>query len=53
MKTFLLIWVGQFISQIGTALTRFALLLWVYQLCRGAHLLRHLADAAPGAQRWR
>ena len=31
MKTFLLIWFGQFISQIGTALTRFALLLWVYQ----------------------
>ncbi|MCE7982925.1 MAG: MFS transporter [Caldilinea sp. CFX5] len=31
MKTFLMIWFGQFISQIGTALTRFALLLWVYQ----------------------
>ncbi|RIK30845.1 MAG: MFS transporter [Chloroflexi bacterium] len=31
MKTFLVIWFGQFISQIGTALTRFALLIWVYQ----------------------
>ena len=31
MKTFLVIWLGQFISQIGTALTRFALLIWVYQ----------------------
>jgi MFS family permease len=31
MKTFLIIWFGQFISQIGTALTRFALLIWVYQ----------------------
>jgi len=31
MKTFLIIWVGQFVSQIGTALTRFALLVWLYQ----------------------
>lgn len=31
MKTFLLIWFGQLISQIGTALTRFALLVWLYQ----------------------
>lgn len=31
MKVFLLIWFGQFISQIGTTLTRFALLIWVYQ----------------------
>jgi MFS transporter, DHA3 family, macrolide efflux protein len=31
MKTFLIIWFGQFVSQIGTALTRFALLIWVYQ----------------------
>ncbi len=31
MKTFLTIWFGQFISQIGTALTRFALLIWVYR----------------------
>lgn len=32
MKTFLIIWFGQFVSQIGTALTRFALLIWVYQM---------------------
>lgn len=31
MKTFLTIWSGQFVSQTGTALTRFALLIWVYQ----------------------
>ncbi|MCL4860052.1 MAG: MFS transporter [Caldilineaceae bacterium] len=31
MKTFLVIWFGQCVSQIGTALTRFALLIWVYQ----------------------
>lgn len=31
MKTFLIIWAGQFVSQIGTALTRFALLIWVYR----------------------
>lgn len=31
MKTFLMIWFGQFISQTGSALTRFALLIWVYQ----------------------
>lgn len=31
MKTFLVIWSGQFVSQVGTALTRFALLIWVYQ----------------------
>lgn len=31
MKTFLMIWAGQFVSQIGTALTRFALLVWLYQ----------------------
>jgi MFS family permease len=31
MKTFLIIWFGQFVSQIGTALTRFALLVWLYQ----------------------
>jgi MFS transporter, DHA3 family, macrolide efflux protein len=36
MKTFLIIWFGQFVSQIGTALTRFALLIWVYQVNQSA-----------------
>lgn len=31
MKTFIIIWFGQFVSRIGTAMTRFALLIWVYQ----------------------
>jgi DHA3 family macrolide efflux protein-like MFS transporter len=30
MRLFLIIWAGQFVSQIGTALTRFALLVWLY-----------------------
>ncbi len=31
MKTFITIWSGQFVSQIGTAMIRFALLIWAYQ----------------------
>lgn len=31
IKTFITIWFGQFVSQIGTALTRFALLIWAYE----------------------
>ena len=31
MKTFLVIWVGQLVSVVGSGLTRFALGLWVYQ----------------------
>lgn len=30
MRTFLIIWFGQAISMIGTAMTRFALLIWAY-----------------------
>ena len=30
IKTFFTIWIGQFEARIGTALTRFALLIWVY-----------------------
>ena len=30
-QTFSLIWFGQFISLLGTAMTRFALLIWAYQ----------------------
>jgi MFS family permease len=30
MRTFLTVWIGQFVSQTGTAMTRFALLIWVY-----------------------
>jgi MFS family permease len=31
IRTFLIIWVGQFASRVGTAMTRFALLIWAYQ----------------------
>lgn len=31
MKTFLIIWMGQLVSRIGTAMTRFALIIWAYQ----------------------
>ncbi len=31
MKTFITIWFGQLVSRIGTAMTRFALLIWAYQ----------------------
>lgn len=31
MKIFVTIWFGQFASRIGTAMTRFALLIWAYQ----------------------
>jgi MFS family permease len=31
MQTFILIWLGQLVSLLGTAMTRFALLIWAYQ----------------------
>lgn len=31
MRTFFIIWIGQFASRIGTAVTRFALLIWAYE----------------------
>lgn len=31
MKLFMLIWFGQLVSQVGTAITRFALLIWAYE----------------------
>ncbi len=30
VRTFLIIWFGQFVSRVGTAMTRFALLIWAY-----------------------
>ena len=30
VRTFLIIWLGQFVSRVGTAMTRFALLIWAY-----------------------
>ncbi|RIK41986.1 MAG: MFS transporter [Chloroflexi bacterium] len=31
MKTYLIIWFGQLVSRIGTAMTRFALIVWAYE----------------------
>ncbi|MEM7336963.1 MAG: MFS transporter [Chloroflexota bacterium] len=31
MKTFIIIWFGQLISRVGTAMTKFGFLVWVYQ----------------------
>jgi len=31
LKTFIIIWFGQLVSLVGTAMTRFALLIWTYQ----------------------
>jgi MFS family permease len=31
VRTFLVIWLGQFVSRVGTAMTRFALLIWAYE----------------------
>ena len=31
VRTFLTIWLGQFVSRVGTAMTRFALLIWAYE----------------------
>ncbi|HSM56988.1 MAG TPA: MFS transporter [Candidatus Sulfomarinibacteraceae bacterium] len=36
MRTFLIIWSGQLVSRIGTAMTRFALLIWAYQQTESA-----------------
>jgi MFS family permease len=36
IRTFFIIWFGQFVSRIGTALTRFSLLIWAYQQTESA-----------------
>jgi MFS family permease len=46
MKTFIIIWLGQFISRIGTAMTRFALLIWAYQQTGSATSVAMLGFAA-------
>lgn len=46
MKTFVIIWFGQFISRIGTAMTRFALLIWTYEQSGSATSVAMLGFAA-------
>ncbi len=42
LKTFFIIWFGQFVSLIGTAMTRFAVLIWAYQQTGAATALAML-----------
>jgi hypothetical protein len=59
IKTFITIWFGQFVSQTGTALTRFALLIWAYEQTGSAMSLsgylipavRHVEDDLPDHDR--
>lgn len=46
MRTFIIIWLGQFTSRIGTAMTRFALLIWAYQQTGSATSVAMLGFAA-------
>jgi MFS family permease len=50
MHRFLAIWIGQTISQIGTAISQFAIALWVYERTRSvmALALATLSIALPG-----
>ena len=49
MRAFLIIWIGQLVSLIGSQLTGFALGVWVYDLTRSVFLLAltQIAMAAP------
>lgn len=42
-RTFLVVWFGQFVSRIGTAMTRFALLIWAYDQTSSAMTVALLA----------
>jgi MFS family permease len=46
LHTFLLIWLGQLVSSIGTQMTRFALLIWAYDRTGNATTLALLGFAA-------
>ncbi len=47
MKTFLIIWMGQVISMIGSDLTGFALGIWVYQNTGSVTMLSGAQKIAP------
>lgn len=49
MKTFLIIWFGQLISLMGTAMTRFALLIWAYDKTGDATTLAMLGFFSFGS----
>lgn len=46
MKTFTIIWVGQLLSLVGTAMTRFALLVWAYEQTQTATSVALIGFAA-------
>jgi MFS family permease len=50
MRTFLVVWGGQFASLVGTGLTGFALAIWVYQETGSATQLSLVLLAAQGPQ---
>ncbi len=51
MRAFTVIWLGQVVSLLGTAMTQFALTLWAYELTQSATALALVAlfSFAPGA----
>lgn len=50
MKRFTLVWAGQLASQLGTEMTRFALIIWAYDLTGDATTLAMLGFFAFGAK---
>lgn len=49
LKSFLIIWFGQFVSLVGTSMTRFALIIWIFQQTGDALDLALLGFFAYGA----
>ncbi len=45
LRTFLWVWFGQFVSLVGSAMTRFALMIWAYQQTSSATTLALLGTA--------
>ena len=50
MRTFVVVWSGQFVSLVGTGLTGFALAIWVYQETGSATQLSLVLLAAQAPQ---
>ena len=52
MRMFWLLWFGQFVSTVGSALTAFALGIWVYEQTGSVTLLSLAAMVMPIARSW-
>lgn len=50
MRAFMIVWAGQVVSLLGSAMTQFALTLWAYQLTGSATVLALVAffNFGPG-----